>query len=310
MYKQLFLIIFAGLWLSAMGHQPQETPENIHWVHFKWGTSDNHYNLPNPKAFMIIHPSLENLDGQMEFHLNLNIPQNILYQRGYNNLTWRNPGIASKIESLQGAGTTQRKILKEIEIGFQGNILAIDEFQIRENPDEDSRVFGVLGFNVFAKNQTILVIDYPGQKIAFMKALPEQWMEKVLFTPMDIHLGYIQLPIMAGRKKVTLAFDGTSRSALVITNKSLYNQMITNEKTTEKLWVRGGGLDGNLLEGHLPQTMLRMGNMPLKPYNVYYWPEGRISKSQGYISQAFFDDYVLILDYPNRRFGLLRPSDL
>lgn len=62
-----------------------------------------------------------------------------------------------------------------------------------------------------------------------------------------------------------------------------------------------------MLGGKEPQADLYFGPYKLKNHNVYLMPEKkhRLGKDRGLITHPFFEDYYLILDFRNNRFGIM-----
>jgi len=65
-----------------------------------------------------------------------------------------------------------------------------------------------------------------------------------------------------------------------------------------------------MLEGKRPKQDIFFGPYKLKSHNVYLMPERehRLGDDDGLISQAFFEDYILILDFKTNRLGIVPPS--
>jgi hypothetical protein len=134
--------------------------------------------------------------------------------------------------------------------------------------------------------------------------LPAAIAEKTIFVPMKVELGFLVIPVMIEGKEVEMFFDGTSRPALVVFNNRTLRQIASSIPTEEKL-IHNTGRNSFLLQGFEPEKNVLFGNLPLSRFNVFVSDEKAPSGIRGTISRAFFDEYILIFDYPNERFGVV-----
>lgn len=310
------LLIAIGLSgkLSAEASNPSlnSAQNDIKWHKFEWYPQSNNYFHDTPNHVMIANFHIGGIPEVQSFILTLSTPFSLLYDYGYENMVYRNPAFATRIESVQRVSTTKDKVLKDLELSVNRQLLGEDNMRIlpTQEATRDSRIKGELGFGVFHRNKKILLIDNPGEQFASVDELPESIEQHALFVPMKVEAGYLVIPVTVGGREAEMFFDGSSRPALVIFHNRTFRQIISSVPAPEKLMHLTMRNDFVELEGFEPQATMLFNGLPLADYNVYNSEEKGPSGIRGKISQPFFKDYIMIFDYKNERFGIVNPEDI
>ena len=316
--KTIFIIafwIFATVLFSMVGSEPEGDDQTITWYPFEWLPADSHSNLANPHAIMRIHPAIEGLPGLKGFQLCLDVADSYIYESAYNNLIWRKPGLEKKTFRYHAAGRTQTRILKDAEILLKNDLIGYNEFTVIDsrNEPEDAAVSGFIGYNFFRSIKKIVVIDHPGSRFALLDELPDKWKSKAHLVRMQTSPSFISLRLRAGSSRIRLSFDGESIPALVLYRNRDFRQIASENSVPDSLrYFYPQSNRHKMLGGKSPKTDIYFGPYKLKSHNVYFMSERsrRLGNDNGLISQPFFEDYILIVDFKNDRFGIVPPSVL
>ena len=124
---------------------------------------------------------------------------------------------------------------------------------------------------------------------------------------------FLGLRIRANGKSIRLSFDGESTPALVLYRNRDFGNIASERSVPDSLrYFYPQSNRYIMLEGRAPKADLYFGPYKLKSHNVYLMPERdrRLGSDRGLITQPFFQDYILIIDFKNDRFGIVTPTVL
>ena len=285
------------------------------WYSFDWLASDGYSGLENPRSIMRVSFEIGGIGSSRGFQLCLDVRENYIYESYFDDLLWRKPGFEDNVISLQGAGRTRRRVLEEAGLTIRGDTLGHADFNVIEgfNEPENVEVSGFIGYDFFRATRKIVAIDHKSSQVAFMDKLPEKWKEKAHLIDMGSSPSFLSLRVRANRSRISLSFDGEPTPALILYRRWDFQRLALNESVEDSLKYSFPRSDEHMmLGGYKPQRDLYFGPYKLKSHNVYRMPEKdhRIGGEDGLISQAFFEDYILILDYRRGNFGIVPPSVL
>lgn len=252
------------------------------------------------------------MPGNQPFIFSLKSPFSLIYEDAFELMVHRNPVFASQVENSQRVSSVREKILRDVELSINRSILGADNLRIVNIRPEgmDEKIKGILGFGVFHRNQSILLIDNTGSRFAMLEELPETIQKHAHLVPMKVEAGYLVIPVNVGGREVELFFDGTSRPGLIMFGNRATRQVASGQQLDQHLNYHTD--DGQIipLEGFYPEEIIYFGQLPLGQFNVYRSNERAPSGIRGRISQPFFDDYIMIFDYKNGRFGIIQQDVL
>ncbi|GEM_PF-5252792 len=289
-----------------------EKETEISWFSFEWLPAPVYSNLENPKGIMRFSPTVDGVSGMQGFRLSIELKENYIYESALENLIWRKPDLENNILSFRSAGRTKTRVLEDVELAFGNEIRDYTDFEVISNNSEpkNSEISGFIGHGFFKSRNKILVIDYPGTRFTELSKLPEKWEEKAHFTEMESSPHFLSLNLRANNSRIRLSFDHEPIPALTLYRKWDFRRIASDVNVTDSLrYFHPQNNSYKMLGGKEPQRDIYFGPYKLKSHNVYLMPERRqrIGSDNGLITQPFFEDYVLILDFKNKRFGIMPP---
>jgi hypothetical protein len=299
------LLLMAALYFPACRNNLQA--QEIHWQNFDWFNVQDKFLENTPERVITANLHLSGTIDPVKLEISLNNPHSVLNSKTFDEIIYFNPGIKDRIRTEQRTGHYQQRILNKSVISLDNRIIGEDEFLIIQNPNESSTIKGNLGFGLFHRDRKILLIDNVNSRFAITEDLPEYIEATASFVPMKVVTGYIVIPVEIEGRQVEVFFDGTSRPALVLFHKATYRSLASPMVAAEKLRHRNNKNQSVSLMGYKSRSIVKFDRRPLKKYDVYYSAEKIPARVKGKISRAFFDDYILILDYKNERFGMALP---
>ncbi|TVQ08378.1 MAG: hypothetical protein EA361_16765 [Bacteroidetes bacterium] len=305
-------VCLSGNMNSAASNATGEAQNKVNWHKFEWHTQTNNYFHDTPNQVMVANFHVGGIPEVQTFILTLSNPFSLLYDYGYDNMVYRNPAFATRTESVQRISTMREQVLRDLEISINRQLLGEDNMRIitTEESARENRIKGELGFGLFHRNRKILLIDNQGERFASVEELPASIEQHVLFVPMKVEAGLLVIPVTIAGRETEMFFDGSSRPALVVFQNRTFRQIVSTREAPEKLMHVTMQNEFVELKGFAPEITMLFKGMPLADYNVYHSGERAPSGIRGKISQAFFRDYIMIFDYKNERFGIVKPEDL
>lgn len=297
------VMISVQMWAQGIA---TEEMQNIKWHKFEWYTQENVYFENTPNKVMLGNFHVSGIPDAQGMAINLNSPLTFIFEGTYDYMVYRNPSLANQTEVVQRVSNLRERVVRNMEISINRHIIGEENLLVQANPEEsqNSKIKGLLGFGIFHRNKKILIIDNVEARFASLDELPAGIAERTIFVPMKVELGYLVIPVTIDGKEVEMFFDGTARPALVVFNSRTQRQVASSKPADEKL-MHNTGRNSVLLNGFEAEKDILFGNLPLSRFNVYVSEERAPSGIRGTISRAFFDDYIMIFDYQNERFGVV-----
>jgi hypothetical protein len=301
----IMVIAMIPMQMWAQGIATEEMG-NIKWHKFEWYKQEKVFFENTTNKVMLANFHVSGIPDAQGMAINLNSPFTYIFDGTYDYMVYRNPSLANQTEVVQRVSNLRERVVKNMEISINRHIIGEDNLFVQPTPEEskDSKVKGLLGFGIFHRNKKILIVDNVEARFASLDELPAAIAEKTIFVPMKVELGYLVIPVMIDGKEVEMFFDGTSRPALVVFNNRTLRQIASSVPASEKL-MHNSGRNSVLLDGFEPEKDIMFGNLTLSRFNVFVSDEKAPSGIRGSISRAFFDDYIMIFDYQNERFGIV-----
>jgi len=189
---------------------------------------------------------------------------------------------------------------------------------------------GVLGLGFLTRR--ILTVDYPNERFCLcdsLAELPEELVKKTKFSGVRIRHGKLFLEeIRFGDKPLTgiLLDTGSSRFTLILLRERLW-QKLTGKKSDEKdnhyLEVPAWGEKKVTLVGAKAKGILKLADLEIEDPMIYYDPHIPASGAMGLLVRVgirifgingiignapFYDEYAVIFDLRQNRFGFLKSS--
>lgn len=308
-----FFYVFFAVNLYSINKEDNGNKETeITWYPFEWLPSDSDNKLENPHAIIRFNPTIEGVPGLRGFQMCLDIADTYIYESAFESLLWRKPDLDKKVLRLHAAGRTQTRVLEDVEIVLGGDLLGYNDIKVIDsrNEPEDINISGFFGYNFFRSIEKIVVVDYGRSRFALLDNIPDEWQGKAHMVSMQTSPSFMSLSIRANSRRIRLSFDMEPNPALVLYRNRDFKRIASEGVVKDSLrYFIPHENRYIMLEGKPPKVDLYFGPYKLKSHNVYLMDEKdhRIGGDRGLITPAFFEDYILIVDFKNDRFGIMPP---
>jgi len=296
--KNTILIILTLVLISC--NKKNDFEKQVNWTtfHFK---SDTLYGKYYEKSSMFIYVKLENdtTKYQMQFDTGANMTE------FYENPIREIESVSSKIDTfnINQYSTAVKLFLDNYESRNSA-------FPIRKNwGGKESKIIGTIGTNEF-KNK-ILIINYPKERIAILDSVPSEYKSKYEFTDFENPEGQVYLKSKIDNSVFTFLFDTGSSTTPIITTIPLYEKFTGKNKTDiDTIKANSWGIKV-IAPGAKNIYPVKIGNLELKSNQRVYGTDAKhtlkffeINKLDGLISNPYFQNDILLIDFKNKKFGI------
>jgi len=314
LFTSLFVICLTLLLVGCSGKSVPQTNWNdieikeFSWQPFEWRDyvlGETYYD----KAAIFVPIQLEQSDR--EFWLQLDTAATSVFYE-------------TTIDSLDLYCKTFSKNAKNDAIIFDGKIAGYDTknaiFATMKNygqtvtaEDEDVRI-GTLGMDFF--KDRILVLDFPNNRLAIANSssqLPAEIVEEVTFSKSEMVRHLFVVNTMVGETPLKIAYDTGSSIFPLHVNQDLWQQFTGREgKETDNIFIEAPAWGNYItLVGAPSKEEMIISDFDLGKPMIFYSEKTpdpyKGSGLDGLMGNApFFEDYIVILDGIEHRFGLVK----
>ncbi len=302
----LLLILF-----SVLANDEIHTPEDdkLNWIRFMW-VGDSLDNRYFDKAGINLPVRMQGIPHDFTFQFDLGADLTRTYGSSLHAYLHLYPEVQQKLDSSSG-----HTFLKNVDLVMDGQ-----QFQDRDlfymkgygsKISLDSarsntvKHIGTIGVDLF-QNQ-VLIIDYPNTRLAVTQQLPTDIANKTTFVDisLDRH-GRVHLPLLIQGEEKKLLFDtGASLFPLQTTPENW--AIVTSQQVTDSIltstWGKQYYMYGSTVDN------IQLGNKELPTATCYkneyladfYKQEG----IWGVTGNAYFWDHVVVIDFANKKFGIV-----
>lgn len=308
--------------------------QDIKWIPFKWN-GENISGKYFDKYSIAIPVKIENIPAQFDMQFDLGAVKTVIYGNTIEPYLDAYPDLRTKIDTskkfmMQGESNPifTNIELKAGNVSFQHiEIGLFKHFGTTMNKDSalsnSVKHIGTIAPDLF--QDKILIIDYPRKRIAVCDELPKAYKSATfqMFKGLSEELPeqYRSATFNAakdGRIKIPLVINGQTEYLLFDTGSSLFTIMATKK---DALKIAGTKIEDSLtvsswgkqitFYGVKTKAPVKFGNRVLGNSLVYYDEKEtfadfyKFSKIWGLTGNAFFLKNTIIIDYKNKRFGIL-----
>jgi len=318
-------ILFFTLLISsgAMGQLAKRKVDALHlaWIKFNW-VGDSLANKYFDKLAITIPIQIDQLPYAFTAQLDLGAVNTMFYGKSITPYLQLSPELSRKLD------TTNRKAEENgIPCFFFHPInLTLDKVIFRDLWVENYSNFGDSLSSDDAKNATpkligtiapdlfqnkYLIIDYPNQRICLLDSLPGLIAQKTTFVPIKIRNGRIKIPFEVGSEEHDLLFD--TGSSIFSVYSSAENSTLfagpgipISDTILGQTWGEKAAIYGKKMS-----TGVRLGKHKMPSALVYYKIDKNEKKFEdeesiiGLTGNAYFLKNIIIIDYRNKRFGVI-----
>ncbi|PCH77022.1 MAG: hypothetical protein COB98_04690 [Flavobacteriaceae bacterium] len=186
----------------------------------------------------------------------------------------------------------------------------VKAFPIRKNYGvKGSKLIGTIGVNDFQGK--VLIIDYPNEKFAILDSISET--KELQYKSVDFETvqGRVVLNLDINEQQYKFMFDTGSSTTPLITTMALYEKFTSNtkvDKDTIKAYSWGIKVITPGAKNHYP---IKVGDLSLKANSTVYGTDAehtlaffKDTNIDGLISNPFFFNDVVLIDFKNKKFGV------
>ncbi len=300
------VIFFVIACLAAAGTHAAiaKSPKpSVQWIPFYW-QGDSISGKYIEKAYLYVPVKIEDLPYNFSMQLDLGTPNTQFYGNPLKPYLEASPALASKLGDFIFGGVD----LRMGPVDYPSDIWHRANFGEAIPADslytETPKHIGTIAPDIF--QDKVLVIDYPSCRFAITDDLPAEY-KKLPAVEFEVENGIIKLPFLIEGQQYKLMFDTGSSPFPLATSKERAQAISDGEiidSLSGPLWW-GQEITFYGLEVNKP---VELSGQALKNGRVYYDKEGlweEIFNSLdiwGLTGNAYFFDYVVILDYKNKLF--------
>ncbi len=291
--------------------------QKVNWIPFNWEGAEIEGKYFD-KLFITIPVSLDNLPNAFNMQFDLGAINTMIYGNSFKHYLTKYPTFNAKYDTslIFRAQSQTNYMFKDValklgKVSFGKRNIGLfkgfgDDISKDSINTKSSKHIGTIAPDLFENK--VLIIDYPNKRIAVSEKIPSQF-AKASFQSFKINDGRIKIPLNINGKIENLMFDtGSSLFALITTKQNALN--ISNKLTTDSLKISSWG-DYYMVYGKMVDKEIKFGTKTLKHQLVYFDEKNKSDNFYkdeniwGITGNAYFLKNVVILDYKNKRFGVL-----
>lgn len=289
--------------------------DGLQWTSFQWYPATMGGRLFEKAAILVqLH-----LDGQEEGNLWMQLDtgawNTVFYERPFQLLDSSTYQVkrttASRPSLVEYDGS-----IGELPIN-QGRAMIMHNYGGQYTVLQGDVQFGTIGLDMFDKK--VLVLDFPNQRLSVLNStsqLPPEIASKTNYIPAELVNGRFVVHASVGPQDLELFYDTGASTFPLQVQPSLWPNLTgrtgdepDNDRYSGPAW-------GNTLDvvGAPLSDELQFGSYKFSGLMTYFVPDPNwnlrvMSKSDGLIGNAlFYDDYTVILDLKDMRFGFAKTS--
>lgn len=311
--KRFILFTFVMLLLTGISNG-----QKIDWINFEWekGNIGSQYF---DKLAILIPIQVEGLPYKFNAQFDLGAPVTMFYGQSFAPVLSAHETLKNKIDTsitvwLQ---STKNPVIKDVglslnNISFGRRDVALfkdygDTLTADSLKTNTTKHIGTIGADLF--NDKVLIIDYPRNRMAVVDQVFGEFM-RAEFLPMKVDDGRIKIPFSIGGNTHYVMFDtGSSIFELTTDEENLKYCIKADAPIIDTIQVSSWGSLSYMYGREI--NNLAVGGKSFPKAKVYESKgEDRFifhnnEKIIGITGNSLFINNTLIIDYKNRRFGIL-----
>ena len=313
-------VLFALLRCSPEENASQEVAEDIPWIPFEW-VGDTMGGRFFDKLAINLPFSIEGIPHRFSSQFDLGATSTMVYGNAFAPYLEAFPGVAARLDTANKNSQIQGQpvgALKGVTFSL-GDVVFSDQELLYFDGFGDTltvdsvasasvKHVGTVGPDLFQNK--VLLIDFPNQRIASVDSLPANYQNDATLVDMKLDQGRIKLPF---------SIDGTVYDFMFDTGSSLFPLMVTSED-----WDQLGDLSAAIdtieisswgeyydVYGAPIDVPVTLGDYRLPEGSVYANPKDVFQQFfseeniMGITGNAYFLGAVIVIDYRNKRFGVV-----
>lgn len=315
------ILFIIASFINCTTPKKNKKPPQISWINFDW-VGDSLSNRYFDKLAITIPFSLEGVPHKFNSQFDLGATSTMVYGNSINPYINAYPDLFKKLDTVNRTSLLQGKKVGAFKnINFKldtvlfksKRVLYFDEFGDVLTKDsihtKTVKHIGTIGASLF--QDKYLIIDFPNHRIAVLDSLTQPYKEKTTFVAAKLDKGRIKVPVSINGSTHYFMFDtGSSIFPLSVAKKDI--QQISNTHiATDTLNVSSWG-EYYDIHGYPINSIVSVGDIQLETQNLNVY-DSKEDFEQFYIEEeimgimgnTFFLDKEIIIDFKNKRFGIV-----
>jgi len=311
----------ATILLSCSNSDKNQKAEKPEWINFDW-VGDSISNKYYEKVAITIPFSIEGIPHQFNSQFDLGATSTMVYGNSIKPYLIKYQELFKKLDTLNKTNWLQSKkvgAFKNINfkldtVLFQNQELVYfegygDELTIDSIETKTIKHIGTIGPNLFQNKY--LVIDFPNHRIAVLDSLNAHYTKRTTFVDAKLDNGRIKVPVTINGSIEYFMFDtGSSLFPLSVSKESV-KILSSEKKAVDTLNVSTWG-EYYDVHGYKITSNISIGGSKINAdnFNVYdskkeFKQFFENEKIMGIMGNSFFLDKEIIIDYKNKKFGII-----
>lgn len=311
-FSVIYLLLFAPIASNAQDNMP--------WINFSWKSEVSNGKLLE-KAAMILPMRINNTPYAFDAQFDLGAVSTMIYGNTFAPYLAEDPVLQKQINSKKTVMIEGKTCpyfeglsiyLDNVEFPNQsvalfkdfGDVMTIDSIHT-----PTTKHIGTVAADFF--NTKILVIDFLNQKLCSIEELPAEWTKNINLVDIEYIEGnnWIILPLQVGDTVRKVVFDTGSSLFPLVSSHSKIAQISDVNKIADSTTVLSWGVEETVY-GYTPKVNISLGTTKFIPLPVYT-SQGLDDESLdaagfwGIVGNRYFLNNVIIIDYKNKKFGIL-----
>ena len=311
------IAIFLGSCSNFKKDQKNQIKKQRSWINFEWyGDSiDNRYY---DKLAITIPFSIEGIPHKFESQFDLGANRTMVYGNSirpyldkYSNTSEKLDTLniqSSKVGGFKNINFKLDTVLFENQelVHFEGfgDKLTKDSIETRT-----IKHIGTIGADLFQNKY--LIIDFPNERIAILDSLNANYIKRTTFVDAKLDKGRIKVPVTINGSVNYFMFDtGASLFPLSVTKEDIkLISSLDSANDTLNISTWGEYYD---VHGYKITSSIFIGDYKIETQNLNVYDSKKEFKQfyenagvSGLMGNAFFTDKEVIIDFKNKRFGIV-----
>lgn len=319
----LVVILLAMIPKSAEAQSDRfMTDDTLPWIHFSWSSGNLGGRLIE-KTAMIVPLKIEELPYAFEAQFDLGACSTMIYGKAFAPYLAMASDIREKIDTtqtvfLQGASYP---CFADLSIQLDGvefpnrRVVFFEDFGTEMTKDSlctsTIKHIGTIAADLFEGK--ILIIDYKNQILCGIESLPSDWEQRVEFVDIEYvkESNLVFLPLQIGDITYRVMFDTGSSIFPLLSSLSKIARISNPDRCVDSLTVLSWGKPVDVY-GYIPDVKIMLGKEELDNSLPVYGSDMLNDKNLdrsgywGLTGNRYFLDKTIVIDYKNRRFGILK----
>ena len=317
---RILLLIFLILWTAHVQAQEKVFLKSVNkkaWLPFKWA-SDSLGKRFFDRLAINIDSKINQVLYPLELQFDTGAPNSILYGNTLSSLIKLQPSLAAqwpelKRDSLKewipinidlAMTPTGSRVSKAYVLNQYGDTISPDEWK-------KGKPVHIGSWGLDARLGKTVLLDFKNQRIAFLDQPVNE--QLISFVQFKFEKNRIKVPLTINGKEYYFLYDSGASLFPIMTVKKgwdLINPVATSD-TIKRVSTWGKYYD---VYGALLAAKVYIGDTPLAPKTIYYHPDpdkyhGPVFDEAGVIGSignSYFFDQILVIDFKNNRFGVVK----